>query len=230
MESFVQVTVFPSTACLITFFATCLTFDYLAADPERRSKYAIQEVSETKEKISEMTRVAITNLFGGMIVIFLLHPLSLRLISTDQFQPLIEFITLLLMLILADANFYWSHRLLHHPLFYTRCHKLHHTCKHPVPWTSLYVDYGEFVIAILSSFLLPLWVMPCFSLQPHYITYSLFLIFITFSLVMSHDGMNYPLLAASHHDRHHLYFTGNYGSRLNLWDWLMGTQLHTHAG
>ena len=40
---------------------------------------------------------------------------------------------------------------------------------------------------------------------------------------MSHDGLSLPLLDAAHHDAHHLHFTGNYGTKIGLWDWLMGT-------
>ena len=217
---FVPVTLIPSLACIFTFFATCLGFDLVAW---LWPKLRIQNVSESDAKIREMIHLSIRNLFAGLGVVVLLHPLTATIMYTGPFTWLYQSGVFIVMMLLADGNFYWSHRLLHHPLFYARCHKLHHSCKHPVPWTSLYVDVGEFVIAIMSSFLLPLWMVGALGLSTHYLTYSAYLIFLTFSLVMSHDGMNIPFLDATHHDEHHLRFTGNYGTKSMMWDRLMGT-------
>ncbi|EGG20334.1 hypothetical protein DFA_07458 [Cavenderia fasciculata] len=225
LENFVEVTLVPSAVCVFVFFATCITFDLIAANKTLRKKFMIQQVTETPEKIKEMISVAMRNLFVGMIILFLLHPLHKLIITVGDYDVLKELGVLVVMLFLADADFYWSHRLLHHKYFYASCHKLHHSCKHPVPWTSLYVDWGEFFIAILSSFLVPLWTAPLLGLHPHYYTYSLYLLVITFSLVMSHDGMELPFLSATHHDEHHLLFTGNYGSRIGLWDVLCSTTI-----
>jgi sterol desaturase/sphingolipid hydroxylase (fatty acid hydroxylase superfamily) len=228
MEVFTKVTIIPSLACTATFFWSCFVFDFIYSFPEVRQLYRIQPQVETSEKIREMRNVAIKRLVDGFWCNFLCHWVARAILTTDDFGALnlwYEFACLVIMLLLSDANFYWSHRLLHHRWFYQSCHKLHHSCKHPIPWTSLYVDVGEFFIAILSSFLLPLWVAGLLGLQPNYHTYSLYLIIITFSLVMSHDGMNLPFLSAEHHDQHHEMFHGNYGSRLNFWDRLMNTEI-----
>jgi methylsterol monooxygenase len=223
-SSLFHVTILPSLACMTTFFSSCFFFDWFASDPSRRKRFSIQTVTETPEFIREMKQTATQRLFVGFLVVAILHPISTFVISTAKFDLRRELSSLLALFLLADANFYWSHRLLHHHWFYSWCHKHHHSCKHPTPWTSLYVAWGEFVIAILSSFLLPPWLVRlCLGWEIHYFTYSIYLVVLTFSLVMSHDGLELPFLSATHHDNHHLFFTGNYGTKFGLWDWIMGT-------
>ena len=41
--------------------------------------------------------------------------------------------SLVLMVILHDAYFYWTHRLLHHPAFFERFHRVHHLSTTPTP-------------------------------------------------------------------------------------------------
>lgn len=62
------------------------------------------------------------------------------------------------MMICEDFGFYWTHRLLHHPLFYKKIHKVHHefnnttilatTYNHPVESviTSLPTALGMFIL------------------------------------------------------------------------------------
>lgn len=226
IESFTCVTAWPCFVCVFVFFVSCAALDAVA---RRWPHLRIQEAQESPEKMGEMAAVAIYNVMLGAWIVTCLHPITAQFMRVGEFDVRWQLATLVAMLIASDANFYWSHRLLHHPLVYKRWHKLHHTCKHPVPWTSLYVAPGEFFVAILSSFLMPLWFAALVGLYvpqmtPHYHTYAAYLAIATFSLVMSHDGMRLPLLDASHHDRHHLHFVGNYGTRIGVWDWLMGTK------
>lgn len=222
-QSFTLVTLIPSLSCITTFFFSCIMFDILS---KLFPHCVIQDTQETPQKIREMKLISIRNLFIGFCIMICLHPLSQHILTTTNLSVVNELKVFVLIILLADADFYWSHRLLHHPAFYASCHKLHHSCKHPVSWTSLYVDFGEFVIAILSSFLLPLWTVALFGFKCHYLTYSAYLILLTFSLILAHDGMRIPFFDASHHDLHHLKFTGNYGTKFLMWDWLGRTLNH----
>ena len=220
LENFALVTLIPSFSCILTFFLACMGFDLLS---KLCPQWIIQDDQETPTKIQEMKHISIRNLFIGFGVMICLHPVTQHILITSNFEVFTQLKIFLIIILLADADFYWSHRLLHHSKLYATCHKLHHSCKHPVGWTSLYVDFGEFVIAILSSFLLPLWTVGLFGFKCHYATYSLYLIVLTFSLILAHDGMKIPFFDATHHDLHHLKFTGNFGTRFLLWDKLVGT-------
>ena len=44
--------------------------------------------------------------------------------------------SLALMIVLHDAYFYWTHRLLHHPVLMRRVHRTHHLSRTPTPWTA----------------------------------------------------------------------------------------------
>ncbi|XP_030835967.1 uncharacterized protein LOC115921850 [Strongylocentrotus purpuratus] len=45
-----------------------------------------------------------------------------------------------------EASTYYTHRMMHHPIFYRRYHKLHHRFKAPTPWSAAAMHPYEFVI------------------------------------------------------------------------------------
>ena len=229
MESqFFVTSILPLVVLGVVYFGSVFLFEAIGRS-RHGQKFKIQSVQENEQKVAEMHWIAMRNVTIGYIVQLVVYPVSSCIITLGSASIGKEMLVLTGLLLIADATFYWSHRLLHHRYFYVRCHKLHHSCHSPVSWTSLYVDYGEFVIAILSSFLLPLWVVGAVGVGVHYATYSAFIAIIAFSLVMSHSGLKLPLLDATHHDNHHKYANGNYGSRVGVWDWMMGTTIDVTA-
>ncbi|MDZ7628478.1 MAG: sterol desaturase family protein [Parvularculaceae bacterium] len=51
--------------------------------------------------------------------------------------------SVVLLIVLHDAFFYWSHRLMHHPRVFRRFHRLHHKSHNPSPFTAYSFDVPE---------------------------------------------------------------------------------------
>jgi sterol desaturase/sphingolipid hydroxylase (fatty acid hydroxylase superfamily)/uncharacterized protein (DUF2147 family) len=134
------------------------------------------------------------------------------------------------LVVLHDAWFYWTHRLIHDPRLFRRIHRLHHKSNNPSPWTAYSFDIGE--AAINAAFMpLVLLVLPASQLA-----IFLFLAHMIIRNAVGHSG--YELMPArrdgrplfdvmttvTHHDLHHAQAGWNYGLYFTFWDRLMGTE------
>ena len=135
-----------------------------------------------------------------------------------------------LMIVLHDAWFYWTHRLIHHPRLFRRFHREHHKSSNPSPWTAYAFNLGEaainalFVPIILH--LMPVSILAATIWSMHQILRN----------VMGHSGYElFPATQAgkpmfdwmttvTHHDLHHAQAGYNYGLYFTWWDRLMGTE------
>jgi len=138
--------------------------------------------------------------------------------------------SVLLMVLLHDAYFYWTHRLLHHPAFFERFHRVHHRSTTPTPWAAYAFHPVE---AFVQAGIFPLLV---FLVPAHPIALFLFLLYMIVRNVIGHLGVE--LFArgfashgwtrwhttTTHHDLHHRDFRGNYGLYFSWWDALLGTE------
>ncbi len=124
-----------------------------------------------------------------------------------------------------DAWFYWTHRLLHHPLFFRRFHATHHRSLNPTPWASLSFHPVE---EVLSFGFFPLMV---FVLPFHPVPLAYFFSLMFAGNVSGHSGFELGRLTplsrylggALIHNLHHTRVTKNFGLYTNLWDHLCGT-------
>lgn len=134
-----------------------------------------------------------------------------------------------------DTYFYWIHRLMHHPLFYERVHKVHHLSKDPTPWAAFAFHPFE---ALLEIGFIPILI---FTMPLHFTSLLVLSIWqITFN-VMGHLGyelfprtaLQHPLLkwlnSSTNHNMHHKYVRCNYGLYFNIWDTIMNTNHHKYA-
>lgn len=134
------------------------------------------------------------------------------------------------MVLLHDAWFYWSHRLIHHPRLFRRWHGSHHKSKNPSPWTAYSFDAAEAVINAIYlpivTFLMPTSILAIFVFLTHMILrnavahcgYELF--------PSNRDGrpMFDWMATVTHHDLHHAQAGWNFGFYFTWWDRLMGTE------
>ena len=139
------------------------------------------------------------------------------------------FASIALMVLLHDAYFYWTHRLMHLPFLFRKVHLLHHRSHNPTPWTAFAFHPFE---AIISVGIIPIliFLIPC-----HPYALSLFLTFMTLVNVLGHLG--YELFpfgfrksklgkwqnTASNHDLHHRNSKHNFGLYFTIWDRIMKT-------
>ncbi|HEY7610671.1 MAG TPA: sterol desaturase family protein [Alphaproteobacteria bacterium] len=134
------------------------------------------------------------------------------------------------LLVLHDAYFYWTHRLMHHRLLFKQFHRLHHRSHNPSPWAAYaFAPPEAFVQGLFltaASFVLPL----------HPTAILVFILHQIFRNALGHSGFEiypahwqrHPLLkwinTTSHHHLHHSKGRGNYGLYFLWWDRLMGTE------
>lgn len=134
-----------------------------------------------------------------------------------------------IMLVVHDAYFYWTHRLMHHPRLFKYFHLVHHRSTNPSPWAAYAFHPLE---AVVEAGILPVFVF----MMPLHVTHIgiFFLIMIIYN-VYGHLGYElYPrgfnrsrigkwINTSINHNLHHQYFKGNYGLYFLWWDRWMGT-------
>lgn len=133
------------------------------------------------------------------------------------------------MVVVHDAYFYWTHRLMHHPRLYRAVHHTHHLSMNPTPWAAYAFSPAE---ALVQAGIGPLIV---FTIPVHPAAFGLFMVWQIAFNVFGHCGYEiFPrsflgsrvgvfLNSVTHHALHHEKFRANYGLYFNVWDRLMGT-------
>ena len=133
-------------------------------------------------------------------------------------------------IVLHDAYFYWTHRLMHHPRLFERFHRLHHESHSPSPWAAYAFAPVEAVIQAMFLTIL------IFVLPLHVTVIYLFMIHMIVRNVVGHSGFElFPrgmpahavlgvLTTNTHHDLHHSSMGFNYGLYFTWWDRLAGTE------
>jgi sterol desaturase/sphingolipid hydroxylase (fatty acid hydroxylase superfamily) len=140
-------------------------------------------------------------------------------------------LSMIIYLLVQDAWFFWTHRLMHTRKFFKWTHAGHHKSIQPTPWASFSFDPLE---ALSSAWLLPVLAL----IIPIHIYAALALLMImTVNAIFNHAGWEiYPqnwldgwwgknIITASHHNLHHTNFKGNYGLYFRFWDKLCGTDV-----
>ncbi|MDX1516867.1 MAG: sterol desaturase family protein [Woeseiaceae bacterium] len=134
------------------------------------------------------------------------------------------------MILLHDAWFYWTHRLIHHRRLFRRSHRTHHLSHNPSPFTSYSFDVAE---AVLNAIYLPLVLT---VLPAAHLAIIVWAAHMMLRNAIGHSG--YELLPAgrdgrpaidwlttvTHHDLHHSEARWNYGLYFTWWDRWMGTE------
>lgn len=138
-------------------------------------------------------------------------------------------VSVLIYLLIHDAYFYWTHRLMHHPKLFRATHLAHHRSRQPTPWAAFSFHPWE---AIISAWILP---AAAFFIPIHVGAVLFVLVVMTFCSVANHAGWEIVpeswlkgpfgahLISASHHNVHHTNYEANYGLYFRFWDRLMKT-------
>ncbi len=135
-----------------------------------------------------------------------------------------------LMLLLHDAWFYWTHRLMHHPKIFRHVHLVHHRSTNPSPWAAYAFHPIEAVVEA------GIFVLIVFTIPAHPVALLTFLVYMIVRNVLGHLGIEFlPKwflknkwvnwhTTTTHHDLHHKHFNGNYGLYFTWWDRWCGTE------
>ena len=132
-------------------------------------------------------------------------------------------------LVLHDAWFYWTHRLMHRPSLFRTMHAVHHASRPPTAWAAMSFHPWE---ALTGAVVIPALV---YFIPIHIAMLGIVLAIMTVMGVTNHMGWEmFPrrlvhsrlgswLITASHHQRHHEEYRCNYGLYFRFWARLCGT-------
>jgi lathosterol oxidase len=139
------------------------------------------------------------------------------------------FISYVVMFLFHDTYFYFTHRLMHHPLMFKYFHSIHHQSVYPTPFAAFSFNASE---ALVESFV---FVVAAMLFPIHISVLIIFTLFSLFMNVYGHLGMNIMSVENEerflfnlinhprHHGWHHRYHQGNFGLYLKFWDKVCGT-------
>ena len=145
-------------------------------------------------------------------------------------------LSIFLLLVVYDANFYWWHRLLHLPFFFRNCHKIHHYSHNPTMVTF-------FAMHPLDCFLFSLaGPISLFLFPVHPTALVISQVIVVLSTIYAHSGyelyidrktlgrwgLNRWLNSSLAHNLHHQNVHGNFGFYFLFWDRLCGTLDQTY--
>lgn len=132
-------------------------------------------------------------------------------------------VSFVLAIIIHDAYFYWTHRLLHHPWF-VQFHGEHHKSVTPTVWAGFAFHPVEALVQV------GVYPILFFALPMHFGVMSAFLAYSALFTAVIHSGHDLGagagriFIGARQHDLHHMHGQGNYGLYFSWWDRLMGTR------
>jgi sterol desaturase/sphingolipid hydroxylase (fatty acid hydroxylase superfamily) len=182
-----------------------------------------REVRYSASTILVFSLVGVALVYGTRAGIFRIYD------AIDERGWLYFALTIVLLPILHDMYFYWTHRAMHHPRLYRHVHRVHHLSTNPSPWTAYAFAPAE---AIVHALFVPIVV----TIVPvHIASLFVFLFFMIVRNVIGHLGIELlprgftrsPWLAWSttttHHCMHHRRVGANFGLYFTWWDRAMRT-------
>jgi lathosterol oxidase len=183
-----------------------------------------------REFIYSMSTVAIFASVGLCVYVLAINGWVTIYKDVSQFGWLYAIASTVFLIVLHDAYFYWTHRLLHTTWFFRRVHSVHHRSRNPSPWASYAFHPIE---ALIQAAYLPL----VLAFVPAHAT-VLFIVMVHMLLrnALGHSGFEiYPrnavrrwpwswLTSTTHHQLHHERMEANFGLYFSWWDRWLGTE------
>ncbi|MFM6853059.1 MAG: sterol desaturase family protein [Sphingopyxis sp.] len=140
-------------------------------------------------------------------------------------------LSVLAYLVAHDAWFYWTHRWMHRPGPFRMAHAVHHASRPPTAWAAMAFHPAE---ALSGAIIIP---ALAFIIPIHAAMLGVVLAIMTMMGITNHMGWEMLpapwvrgtagrwIITATHHQRHHQEYRGNYGLYFRFWDWACGTDL-----
>lgn len=150
-------------------------------------------------------------------------------LDIERYGYLYFTLSILIMILIHDTYFYWTHRLMHLPMLFKWIHKTHHHSHNPTPWTAFSFHPLE---AVISVGIIPIiiFLVPC-----HPFALFSFLSIMTLFNIMGHLGYEtFPKRlttnmlgkwknTSTNHNIHHQRSQYNFGLYFTFWDRVMHT-------
>ena len=211
----------------------CFAFFYVWKRRKYLKHKIQQRLPEQKHIIREVSYSAVTVLvFTGviMLVVYASERKWTRIYKPlDKHGKLYYLASILLMILIHDSYFYWTHRLMHWKPLFKRVHRIHHLSNNPTPFAAYAFHPAE---AIVEAGIIPL---VAFTVPYHRSAMGIFSLYSLSLNIIGHLGYElFPQDFASnrffkwhntstHHNMHHRLVKYNYGLYFNFWDRIMNT-------
>jgi Delta7-sterol 5-desaturase len=218
---------------LIGAAAVVAVLDIASAGWVRRRLVRIRSLAEgqqRREVWQSMLTVVVFSLVGTGVLVGYHLGVSRLYFRADQHGWAWLAASFFVLVILHDAWFYWTHRLMHHARVFHWSHRTHHLSVAPTPWTAYSFSAAEaFVQALYLPFVLL--VVPA-----HQAVIFAWMAWMVLRNVMGHSGVELLprswlagwwgrwLTTTLHHEMHHAYGRYNYGLYFVWWDRWCGTE------
>jgi sterol desaturase/sphingolipid hydroxylase (fatty acid hydroxylase superfamily) len=224
-------------------YVTLAGFAWLALHVALAHKLARRRIADKPPTPGQMGQeflysarsLAAYGLVGGFMVFAALSGWTQIYRRIDSYGWTWFWLSIGITILIHDAYFYWTHRLMHHPRLFRVFHRTHHLSTNPSPWAAYSFSVPEaFVQAGIAPLVL-------FTLPVHPLAFSIFMLWQIAFNVLGHCGFEmYPrwfvrswcgrvLNTATHHAQHHETNRANFSLYFNYWDWLMGTNHARYA-
>ena len=196
---------------------------------KRFKAYKIQGSSPNKKQIwaeigYSLLTFAIYGCTGWQFLGWMNAGETLRYEAVADFGHAYLVFSVFLMVVVHDAYFYWTHRLMHLPWVYPYVHRTHHGFHTPTPWAAFAFHPLE---TLISVGIVPI-IIYCIPYHP--LALVCFFTLMTGHNVCLHLGYRIPGMwwsslqnTTKDHDYHHKKGHGNYGLYFTVWDKMMGT-------
>jgi len=193
----------------------------------KRNRFSLSIRRELKYSIISL---CIFTVIDALIYLAQLKGYTKLYTDVDKYGWAYLVFSVILIIFLHDALFYFIHRFMHHPKIYNRVHKLHHLSTDPSPFAAFSFHPLEALceasIYVIFAFLFPVHMAALWAWQIIQVTLN----------VIAHLGYEiYPenfnrhwlfkfKTPSTHHNMHHAKVNGNYGLYFTWLDKLFKTE------
>jgi len=192
-----------------------------------------QKFPEHKHIYREMVYSFTTVIIFGMVILPVWwateHNLTLVYRPLNKYGYFYYIFSILIMIVLHDTYYYWTHRLLHWKKIFRYVHKTHHLSLNPTPFSAYALHPVE---ALLDVSIIPIIV---FTIPYHASAVTIFSAYTLGMNVAGHTGFEFFPSGftkhkwfrwhntPTHHNMHHRYVKYNFSIYFNFWDRVMKT-------
>lgn len=182
-----------------------------------------------REILHSLRSILIFGLMAALMVQAIINGWTRMYFRFDDYGWPYFVFSVVAIIVIHDAYFYWTHRMMHHRWLYKFFHRTHHLSTNPSPWAAYAFSPAE---AFVQAGIAPL---VFFTLPVHPGGFALFMIWQISFNVFGHCGYEiFPrwfirsplgkfLNSVTHHNLHHEKYRANYSLYFNVWDRLMDT-------